>query len=172
MIAQRVARSGVLGVMLLEVVLALAVTAVLCALALSAYETHRIRAQITSSVGAADAARRKVEQAFARDGEPPADRRVADISGGARDGQGEYVDSLDIVDGRIDLKFGSAAGAAISGHTLSLTPFETAAQQIVWVCGNRVPAPGLQPLGFANGSRRSLQVLTNIQPRYLPSNCR
>jgi len=160
------------GVTSIELALALAVTAVVGAVGFSAYRTHLVRAEIARSVAAADAAQRKVERAFERDGEPPPDGRSAGLSSARPDVTSDYVDSLEIVDGRIDLRFGAAANPAIAGRTLSLTPFETATQEIVWVCGNRIPGPGLQPLGFANGSRRAVQVLTNIPPRYLPSNCR
>ena len=160
------------GVTMIELAVALVVTALVGALGFSAYRTHVVRTEIARSVAAADAAEREVERAFERDREPPPDGRSAGLPSVRPQVTSNYVESLEIVDGRIDLRFGVAANPAIAGRTLSLTPFETAAQEIVWVCGNRVPGPGLQPLGFANGSRRAVQVLTNIQPRYLPSNCR
>jgi Tfp pilus assembly protein PilE len=160
------------GVTSIELALALAVTAVVGALGFSAYTTHVVRTEIARSIAAADAAQRDVERAFARDREPPRDSQSAGLPTVRPSVTSSYVDSLDIVDGRIDLRFGAAASLAIAGRTLSLTPYETATQQVVWVCGNRIPGLGLQPLGFANGSRRAVQVLTNIPPRYLPSNCR
>jgi Tfp pilus assembly protein PilE len=160
------------GVTTIELAVALVVTALVGALGFSAYRTHVVRTEIARSVAAAESAERAVELAFERDREPPPDGRSAGMPSAGPKATGDHVESLQIVDGRIDLLFGVAANPAIAGRTLSLTPFETAAQEIVWVCGNRVPGPGLQPLGFANGSRRSVQVLTNIQPRYLPSNCR
>jgi len=160
------------GVTSIELALALAVTAVVGALGFSAYRTHVVRTEVTRGVLAADVAQRKVESAFERDREPPPDARYAGLPDARGNVTSDYVESLDIVDGRIDLRFSAAANPAIAGRTLSLTPFETATQEIVWVCGNRIPEPGLQPLGFANGSHRAVQVLTNIPPRYLPSNCR
>jgi len=53
-----------------------------------------------------------------------------------------------------------------------LTPFESANRDLFWVCGNRIAGAGLQPLGFANGARQAVQVLAQIEPRYLPSQCR
>jgi type IV pilus assembly protein PilA len=156
------------GVTSIELALALAVTAVLGGLGFSAYRTHVVRSEIARGVAVADAARREVETAFERDSEPPPDGRSVGLASVSSD----YVESLEIVDGRIDLRFGAAASPAIAGRTLSLTPFETATQEIVWVCGNRIPGPGLQPLGFANGARQAVQVITQIEPRYLPPNCR
>ena len=159
------------GVTAIELALALAVTAVVGALGFSAYRTHVVRTEIAGGIAAADAAQRDVERAFERDREPPRDGQSAGLPS-VRPVVSDYVESLEIVDGRIDLRFGAPADPTIAGRKLSLTPFETATQEIVWVCGNRIPGPGLQPLGFANGSRHAVQVLTNIQPRYLPSNCR
>ena len=160
------------GVTSIELALALAVTAIVGALGFSAYRTHVVRTEIARGVADADAAQRDVERAFERDREPPRDGQSAGLPSAWPSAAIDYVESLEIVDGRIDVRFGVPADPTIAGRTLSLTPFETATLEIVWVCGNRIPGPGLQPLGFANGSRHAVQVLTNIQPRYLPSNCR
>jgi len=160
------------GVTSIELALALAVTALVGALGFSAYRTHVVRTEIAEGIAAADAAQRDVERAFERDREPPRDGPSAGLPSVPPNVTIDYVEALEIVDGRIDLRFGAPADPTIAGRTLSLTPFETATQEIVWVCGNRIPGAGLQPLGFANGARHAVQVLTNIHPRYLPSNCR
>jgi hypothetical protein len=85
---------------------------------------------------------------------------------------GDYVASVAISDGRIDIRYESGADPVIAGHTLSLTPFETASRDVVWVCGNALPGAGLEPLGFAGGAQRAVQTITTIDPRYLPSECR
>jgi hypothetical protein len=82
------------------------------------------------------------------------------------------VDSLNIVDGRIDVVFGDTADPAIAGRRISLTPYETADLRIVWICGNDVPGPGLNSLGFARGGPQPVQWKSTIDVRYLPSNCR
>ncbi|HUO68273.1 MAG TPA: pilin [Gammaproteobacteria bacterium] len=155
-----------------EFALVLAVTALIAGLGASAYKTFVVRAQVSQSLELAARAQRQVAQSYQRDGDPPADREAAGLSAAKNDDRGEYVDSIDIVNGRIDLHFGNAADAAIAGRTLSLTPFESASRDVFWVCGNRVAGVGLRPLGFANGARQSLQVVTPIEPRYLPSTCR
>jgi pilin len=85
---------------------------------------------------------------------------------------GAYVDNVEVVDGRIDLRFGRAADSAIAGQVLSLTPFETADLEVVWVCGSAVPDVGLHPLGFSGGFRQAVQAPTSIERRYLPPECR
>ena len=160
------------GFSLLELIVALVVTALIAGLGASAYKTYTVRAEIAQSIVLAARAQEQVTKAFKRDGEPPADRESAGLSHAKSDDQGRYVDSIDVVDGRVDLHFGSAADASIAGRTLSLTPFESVSRDVFWVCGNRVAGVGLHPLGFANGARQSVQIVTPIEPRYLPPACR
>lgn len=155
-----------------ELTIVLAVTALLLGLGASAYKTYVVRAQITQSLALAARAQAQIAASFRRDGEPPADRVSAGLPRDGTADRGAYVDSLEVVDGRIDLRFGSGADPSLAGRTLSLTPFESADRDVFWVCGNRIAGPGLQPLGFANGARQAVQVVTQIEPRYLPSNCR
>jgi type II secretory pathway pseudopilin PulG len=155
-----------------ELAIVLAVTALIAGLGASAYQTYVVRAQVSQSLALAAHAERQVAQAFERDGDPPADREAAGLSREKSDDHGQYVDSIDVVDGRIDLHFGNAAEAPIAGRTLSLTPFESVSREVFWVCGNRVAGVGLRPLGFANGARQAIQVVTPIEPRYLPPVCR
>jgi len=159
------------GFSVAELAIVLAVTALIAGLGASAYKTYFVRAEISQSLALAEHAKRQVTQSFERDGDPPANREAAGLSRAKGDDHGPYVDSIEIVDGRIDLHFGNAADAAIAGHTLSLTPFESVSREVFWVCGNRVAGVGLKPLGFANGAHQSVQVVTPIEPRYLPPAC-
>jgi type IV pilus assembly protein PilA len=155
-----------------ELMIVLAVTALIAGLGASAYKTYVVRGQISQSLTLATNAEQRVTQSFERDGDPPANRETAGLSRTKGDDHGRYVDSIDVVDGRIDLHFGNAADAAIAGRTLSLTPYESVSRDVFWVCGNRVAGAGLRPLGFANGARQAIQVVTPIEPRYLPPACR
>jgi type IV pilus assembly protein PilA len=131
-----------------------------------------VRAEIAQSIAFAAGAQEHVMKSFKRYGEPPADRESAGLSHAKSDDSGPYVDAIDVLNGRIDLHFGNDADATIAGRTLSLTPFESASLDVFWICGNRIPSIGLYPLGFASGARQAVQVVTQIEPRYLPSTCR
>ena len=157
------------GLTTIEVVVALAVTGLMLSLLFSAVDTYRVRRQVADSLALAQPLQHRVAHVFRSSGEPPSDQTgqpTAELSGGT------YVDTIDIVDGRIELKFGRAADAAIAGQVLSLTPFETADLEVVWVCGTAAPGVGLHPLGFSGGSRQAVQAPTSIEPRYLPPACR
>jgi hypothetical protein len=159
------------GLTTIEVVVALAVTGLMLSLAVSAVDTYVVRGQVAESVALAVPLQHQVAHAFRSSGVPPGDELVKAQPTGELAG-GTYVDNISIIDGRIDLRFGGAADAALAGHVLSLTPFETADLEVVWVCGTAVPGVGLHPLGFSDGSRQAVQAGTSVEPRYLPRACR
>jgi type IV pilus assembly protein PilA len=160
------------GFTVIELAMILAATAVVAAVGVSAYRTYAVRAQIAASITVTTPLRQAIEQAFRRSGIPPADRNAAALAHANDVELGDYLDSLVVANGRIELTFGGDSDEAIAGRTLSLTPFETADLRVVWICGNRIPGVGLEPLGFAGGADQAIQVLTAIEARYLPSTCR
>ena len=164
---------GQRGVSTLEIAIVVAATAIVAALGVSMYRTYSVRAQVATSVEEAAAAQHLVVAAFRKRGTPPTDAAEAGIDSSAgRFLAGSHVESLEIHNGRIELHFAASASAAIAGKTLSLVPFETADQDVVWICGNAPPGVGLEPLGFAGGAPQAAQVSTQIEERYLPPSCR
>jgi Tfp pilus assembly major pilin PilA len=160
------------GYTLIELVATFAVTALVVAVGFSAYRTYAVRDQIAATLVRSEPLQARVADTFRRLGAPPRDAAEAGMPADAGRSLGDYVASVDITDGRIDIRYAEAADAAIAGQTLSLTPFETAGRDVVWVCGNALPGAGLKPLGFAGGAHRALQTVATIDPRYLPSACR
>jgi type II secretory pathway pseudopilin PulG len=156
----------------IEAVLVVATTALVGALAATALRTYLIRAQVAESIELAKHARDQVTRAFRRTGTPPGDREDAGFSNDGPNISGRYVAETRISNGRVDLVFGGETDGALAGRTLSLTPFETADQQVVWVCGSKQPGVGLKPLGFAGGGPLAVQPPPTIEPRYLPPACR
>ncbi len=160
------------GISLVELLAIIGVTLVMGAVAVSAYRTYSIRAQIAAGIAGAAGIQAHVARAFKRDGSPPRDRHATGLVDDPVNEVATYIESVEVIDGRIELRYGRGADEALAGSVLSLTPFETADLDVVWVCGNRQPGVGLKPLGFMAGSRHATQVLTAIDDRYLPSNCR
>jgi type IV pilus assembly protein PilA len=160
------------GFSALELVVVIAVTAIIGALGTSALRTYLVRKQVIASLAVAASIQERVAKAFRTAGVPPADWHSAGFPVSAGDIDAEYVEAIDIADGRVEIRFGRAAAAALAQRTLSLTPFETADMQIVWICGNQAPGVGLEPLGFTGGSGQAAQLPTTIERRYLPSTCR
>lgn len=164
------ARPRATGVTIPELLAALGMLGIVCAIGASAHTTYTARAQITDAIGSVAMVRGFVEAAFAHNGEPPA-RLPQSVAMQAR-AASPIVETVDVTDGRIDIVFGSAAPRPIVGRRLSLTPYETADLAIVWICGNDVPGPGLEPLGFAGGGRRAVQLAATVEARFLPPSCR
>lgn len=160
------------GFTLVEGVIVVAVTALVGAVGVSAVRTYLVRAEIAESLAFAKYAQDQVTRAFRNTGTPPAGRADAGLSNDGSDTKSRHVAETRVTDGRIDLVFGAAANAALQGRILSLTPFETADRQVVWICGSKPPGVGLKPLGFAGGGRVAVQPPTTIEPRYLPPACR
>jgi len=154
-------------------VLVAAATSILLALGVSMYRTYSVRTQIATSVGEIRAAQLLVVAAFRKSGTLPLDAPATGIDETAHKLlAGRYVESLAVANGRIDITFGREASPAIASETLSLTPFETVDEHVVWICGNESPGVGLKPLGFASGALQAVHVTTTIDDRYLPPSCR
>lgn len=153
--------------------LVVAATLVVGALALSMLRTHQVRAQIAQSVEESAAARELVVAALRAHRTPPSDTLAAGIDDSSRELLlRSYFDSLEVHDGRLDLRFSAAAADVIAGRTLSLVPYETAGGEVVWLCSNDAPAAGLMPLGFADGGTRAAPAATDVGERYLPRRCK
>jgi type IV pilus assembly protein PilA len=158
------------GFTVIELLLVIAATAIVAAVLLSAYRTHVVRREVAAGVEAAAGLERIVEKAFRDSGQMPAD--WSELGTGPADHLEGYVESIDLVYGRLDITYGNRAHPVIVGRRVSLTPYETVSQDVVWICGNAIPGLGLKPLGFAAGGAQSVQVPATIEARYLPSSCR
>jgi type IV pilus assembly protein PilA len=161
-----------LGFTLTELVLVLLVTAVIVAVATSAYQTYSIRAEVAAGIGGSENLQAAIAQAYLTERSTPRGMRSLPEHPGGWGSVSHVVSGVDVVDGRIDLRYGGEADPAIAARSLSLTPYETADLEIVWICGNRIPGPGLKPLGFSAGGRQPVQAATTIEARYLPPSCR
>jgi hypothetical protein len=158
------------GFTVIELVLALVATFIVAAVAVSALRTHSIRAQIASGVQLASPWRSMVELRFRDSGVVPT--TWDDLNAGSARISSIYVERVEVEHGRIDVVFGDEAARPIAGRRVSLMPYETADQKIVWICGNGTPGPGLEPLGFASGGPQPAWVASTVAPRYLPPACR
>jgi Tfp pilus assembly major pilin PilA len=106
------------GFTLIELVAAVAATALVAAVGLSAYRTHVVRDHVAATLVRSEAIQARVAESFRRLGVPPRNSAEAGMRPDAVSSLGDYVASVTIADGRIDIRYSDAADAAIAGQTL------------------------------------------------------
>ena len=156
------------GFTLIELMIVIAIIGILASLAISAYQTFTVRAQIAEGLNMASGSKVPIADAYTNDGVAPADRAAAGMTPTATDTQGAYVSGVEVSNGRVDVTFGGPrAHADIVGQTLSLTPYETPGNTIIWRCG-AAPAP----VGAVLLNGGDPHLAPTVNSRYLPSTCR
>jgi type IV pilus assembly protein PilA len=148
----------------MEVVVALAIVAIVATLAVPGLQNGFVRDQIVSAVPLADIAKKPVALLWATTQAFPADNAAAGLPPPEKI-VNNHVRSVAVQDGAIHITFGNSANAMIAGKVLSLRPAVVDDAPIVpvaWVCGLAAPPVNMT----VKGDNR-----TDIPQGLLPFNC-
>lgn len=156
------------GFTLIELMIVVAIIGILAAIAIPAYQDYTIRSQVSEGLSVAAGAKTSMTEFITQNGRMPTGGNASIGIASAASIQGNYVTGVTANnDGSIDVTYGNNANANITNGILTLRPAVDAmppSTNVAWVCGYAG-----QP--NANQSAQGTDS-TDIEPKYLPANCR
>jgi type IV pilus assembly protein PilA len=141
---------AVRGFTLIELMIVVAIIAILAAIAIPAYQDYTIRAQVTEGMSLSTGAKAAVWDFVSNTGRMPPNNASAGLAASASIA-GTYVSAVDVAGGKIVVGFDQTkTNKAIRTAELVLSPI-TQVGSIAWTCGG---------------------TGTTLAGKYLPSSCR
>jgi prepilin-type N-terminal cleavage/methylation domain len=138
------------GFTLIELMIVVAIIAILAAIAIPAYQDYLVRSQVSEGAVLTDGAKTAISEFYSNTGRFPSSNASAGLAASGSI-TGKYIASVNVgsTSGQIIATFNStAANTAIQGSTFVLSA-TTSAGSISWSC-----------------------TLSNVAQKYLPTSCR
>lgn len=153
------------GFTLIELMIVVAIIGILATIALPAYQDYTTRAQIVEALTLASDAEANVRDYYKFHGRFP----INNADAGLPKPEyliGNYVESVSVDHGAVQVKLGNKINQALQGKVLSLRPLivpQSPTSPISWNCGSSEPPKGMKPMGPNR---------TTVGNRFLPAACR
>jgi len=143
------------GFTLIELMIVVAIIAILAAIAIPQYQNYIIRTQVSEGMNLADGAKTAVSEFYNNTGRWPTANKSAGLPTNATSISGKYVTQVDVAGGTIEATFGRESNKNIKDKVLVLSPADVGGS-IQWNCKSTA------------GSAKK----TDIPEAYLPTSCR
>jgi type IV pilus assembly protein PilA len=153
------------GFTLIELMIVVAIIGILASIAIPAYQTYTIRAQVTEAFSLASELKGPIQEYRKERGILPADNAAAGIPEPDKL-IGNYVTRVEVSHGAIQVTFGNFVNKALEGQIVTLQPIlvkGSPASPMSWRCGYHEVPKGMEAVG---------ENRTNANRQFLPTSCR
>ena len=154
-----------MGFTLIELLIVIAIISILTTMAMPSFMDRTIKAQVAEALILSEMAKKEVENYYRVKGKMPEDNKKAGLPNADKI-IGNYVKSIQIDKGAINIKLGNRINRYAEGKIITLRPAIVKNYKkvpIAWVCGY-----ASTPEGMTIVSKNS----SDIMERHLPVNCR
>jgi type IV pilus assembly protein PilA len=130
---------------------------IVAAISIPAFQDYTIRAQVAEGLNLAAITKAEVAERYAKS-------ETWRTRGSQAQQNSAYVESIEVANGSVLIRYGNRAHALIGGKALAIAPGTDSAGNVIWACGEAAHAPGVQPGPGVTGSE--------VDGKYLPQACR